>query len=165
MEHYQNLLETEPLSHSNFEFPKPISPTVPNDVVFCGKLITRQTGPDSELSRPETLAKNNSVRANGFTALLRSPSGVERRCRKSSSSRNYYNGMFGTVKFPLQMDLSDIKKRQEKNEPVSLPKVAAEEGSDDDGGKSCWELVQPLRRRGKLMSVLAKASFGCIPNF
>ncbi|KAL1291875.1 hypothetical protein HN51_060373 [Arachis hypogaea] len=165
MERYQNLLETRPASHSNFEFPKAVSPTVPNDVVFCGKVITRQTRPDSELSKPETLAKQNSGRTNGFTALLRSPSCMERRCRKSCSSNNKrYNGMFGTVKFPLQMDLSDIKMRQERNEPAPLPKFPSEEGCSD-GGESCWELVRPLRRRGALMSVLAKASCGCFPIF
>ncbi|KAL1291877.1 hypothetical protein HN51_060375 [Arachis hypogaea] len=164
MERYQNLLEARPASHSNFEFPKPNSPTVPNDVVFCGKVITRQNGPDPELSKPEALAKQNSGRANGFTALLKSPSCMERRCRRSCSSNKRYNGMFGTVKFPLQMDLSDIKMRQERNEPVSLPKFPAEDDSSD-GGESCWELVRPLRRRGALMSVLAKASCGCFPIF
>ena len=165
MKRYTNLLEAGPVSqagagHSNFEFPRAISPAVPNDVVFCGKIITRQTGPGPQPHKPESSAEINSGRTNGFTAMLRSPSLRENRCRRSDSARKRYNGMFGTVKFPLQMDLSDMKMRQERNEPMPLPKLPAEDG----GGESCWELVRPLRRRGTLMSVLAKASFGCIPT-
>jgi hypothetical protein len=66
--------------------------------------------------------------------------------------------MFGIAKFPLQMELSDIKMRQERKVPMPLPKFIAEE---DGGGESCWEIVRPLRRQGSIMSLL-KASFGCI---
>ncbi|KAG4947678.1 hypothetical protein AAZX31_15G248000 [Glycine max] len=135
-----------------FEFPAAVyvSGGVPNDVVFCGKVMTRRT-------EGETRALLRSETSNGFMAWLRSPSGREsRRYRRIESCRRRYNGMFGTVmKFPLQMELSDIKMRQERRElPPTMPKVAAK----GDGGESCWELVQPLRRRGTLKNAL----FGCL---
>nr|KYP44996.1 hypothetical protein KK1_033457 [Cajanus cajan] len=150
------------MKRSEFEFPATVvSSAVPNDVVFCGKVITRRTEPgldeESEnrvLLRSETCGR---TRANGFVAWLRSPSGRESRCRRSESCRRRYNGMFGTVKFPLQMELSDIKMRQERREPPSLPMAPAKDGGD--GGESCWELVRPLRRRGMLKNAL----FGCLP--
>ncbi|KAJ1391541.1 hypothetical protein SESBI_36524 [Sesbania bispinosa] len=166
MNRYPNLLESGPVSHvdaprSDFEFPTSVPQTgaVPNDVVFCGKVISRQTelGP-----APQASAESEKPlgRANGFTAWSRSPSGRENRCRRSDSCRKRYNGMFGTVKFPLQMELSDIKMRQERREPMPLSKVPVEE----NGGDSCWELVRPLRRRGNLLSaLLAKVSFRCMP--
>ncbi|RHN50507.1 hypothetical protein MtrunA17_Chr6g0458171 [Medicago truncatula] len=66
--------------------------------------------------------------------------------------------MFGMVKFPLQMELIDIKMRQERREPMKLPKFTEQE---EVGGESRWEMVRPLRRRWTIMSAL-KASFGCI---
>ncbi|KHN40181.1 hypothetical protein glysoja_041844 [Glycine soja] len=120
-----------------FEFPAAVyvSGGVPNDVVFCGKVMTRRTEGETR-------------------ALLRSE--TSNRYRRIESCRRRYNGMFGTVmKFPLQMELSDIKMRQERRElPPTMPKVAAK----GDGGESCWELVQPLRRRGTLKNAL----FGCL---
>ncbi|GAU32210.1 hypothetical protein TSUD_277900 [Trifolium subterraneum] len=53
-------------------------------------------------------------RKNVFVAGLRSPSGRVNRRRRSDSDRKSYTGIFGTVKFPLQMELSDMKMRQER---------------------------------------------------
>lgn len=155
------------MKRSEFEFPATvISTTVPNDVVFCGKVITRRTEPGSaQQDEGETrslLRSESSGRVNGFSAWLRSPSGREIRCRRSESfqRRKHYNGMFGTVKFPLQMELSDIKMRQDRREPPPPPpqlRVSAKDGGD--GGESCWELVRPLRRGGTLKNAL----FRCLP--
>ncbi|KAK7271883.1 hypothetical protein RJT34_28137 [Clitoria ternatea] len=155
--------------HSEFEFPATvfsISNSVPNNVVFCGKVITRRTEPASSGGEGRVLWRSESFSgpSNQFVAWIRSPSGRENRWRRSESSRKRYNGMFGTVKFPLQMELSDIKMRQERREPLPLPKIPAKDDGDKDGGESCWELVRPLRRRGTLLNALAKATFGgCIP--
>jgi len=129
---------------TNFEFPTNFSNELPNDVVFCGKVITRKTEPQAN--------KDNIT----VVASIRSLSVKENRYRRSSSKS--YTSMFGMVKFPLQMELSDIKMRQERREPMKLPKFTEEE--DHDGG-SCWEMVRPLRRRWTIMRAL-KASFGCI---
>nr|KYP44999.1 hypothetical protein KK1_033460 [Cajanus cajan] len=139
------------MKRSQFEFPTTAdSGAVPNDVVFCGKLITRQTEPGPHdgsenrvLVRSETCGRTKPQ--------LRSASGGESRWRRP------YNGMFGAAKFPLQMELSDIKMRQERREPASLPRVPVEDGGD--GGESCWELIRPLRRRG----MLRNAFFQCFP--
>ncbi|MCI01054.1 hypothetical protein A2U01_0022078 [Trifolium medium] len=108
--------------------------------------------------RKQTEGENAFDRKNVFVAGLRSPSGKENRWRRSDSDRKSYTGIFGTVKFPLQMGLSDMKMRQERKEPVTLSKFMAEDG----GKKSFRELVW---RRGRLMSSL-KSSFRirCISN-
>ncbi|CAJ1958265.1 unnamed protein product [Sphenostylis stenocarpa] len=143
------------MKHSEFEFPATVavSSAVPDDVVFCGKVITRRTESETRL----LLRSDSSGRTNGFVAWLRSPSGRESRCRRSESFSRRYNGMFGAVmKFPLQMELGDIKMRQERRESrPPPPRVMVK----NDGGESCWELVRPLRRRGTLKNAL----FGCIP--
>lgn len=145
----KSLEQSQPGStRTDFEFPASTFGELPNDVVFCGKVITRKTEPGPA---PQT------KRDTAFVVGNRTSSGVENRYRRCRSERKSYNGMFGTAKFPLQMELSDIKMRQERREPVALPKFPAEDG----GGESCWELVRPLRRRGTFMSALM-ASFGCI---
>lgn len=146
MKPYQKLLQpTSP----DFEFHKCFNTSLPNDVVFCGKLINRKTEPGSTLQITRREGESNV-----FIAGLRSPSGRENRWRRSESDKKSYTGIFGTVKFPLQMELSDMKKRQERKEQVSVPKFTAGGG----GEESCRELVRPLRRRGTFMSIL-KSSF------
>jgi hypothetical protein len=93
-----------------------------------------------------------SDQKNVFVAGLRSPSGRENPWKRSDSDRkSYYIGIFGSLKFPLQMGLSDIKMRQERMEPITLSKFTAEDG----GKKSCSKLV---RHRRTLISSL-KSSF------
>ncbi|CAL5185723.1 unnamed protein product [Lathyrus oleraceus] len=150
MKRNNKLLESGPISktvttRADFEFSTGALTELPNHVVFFGKVITRKT-------EPKTRTENVVVPG------IRSSSGKETRYRRSGSEKKRYTGMFGMVKFPLQMELSDIKMRQERREPVPLPKFTTKE---DGGGESCWEMVRPLRRRGTVMSAL-KASFGCI---
>jgi hypothetical protein len=150
----QKLFETGSISkpvtkQTDFEFSTSVSSELHNDVVFCGKVITRKTESDPAPQK----RKDNTV-----VAGVKFPSGRENRYRRSGSERKNFSGMFGIAKFPLQMELSDIKMRQERREPIPLPKFTAEE---DGGGESCWEIVRPLRRQGSIMSLL-KASFGCI---
>ncbi|CAJ1947513.1 unnamed protein product [Sphenostylis stenocarpa] len=152
------------MKRSEFEFPATISSSdVADDVVFCGKVITRRTEPGPAPQRDsETrvlLRSESSGRTNRFSAFLRSPSGREFRCRRSESCRKRYNGMFGTVKFPLQMELSDIKTRRERREALPPPPPVLTAKDDGDGRESCWELVRPLRRRGMLKNAL----FTCLP--
>jgi len=141
---------------SEFEFPLATGTAfgaVPDDVVFCGKVIKRRS--ESEIRAP--LRSESSRRPNGFVAWLRSPSGREIRCRRSESFQRRYNGAFGAVmKFPLQMELSDIKMRQDRRDSRPPPPRFT---ALDDGDESCWELVRPLRRRGTLKNAL----FGCLP--
>ncbi|PNX93330.1 hypothetical protein L195_g016481 [Trifolium pratense] len=153
MKSYQKLLEHGSVSktsttQTDFEFPTSVSNELRNDVVFCGKIITRKTE-----SNPAPQTKRNTAVVVG----IKSPSGKENRYRRSGSERKSY-GLFRIAQFPLQMELSDIKMRQERKVPMPFPKFTAVE---DGSGESCWEMVRPLRRQGSIMSLL-KASFGCI---
>ncbi|KAK7266835.1 hypothetical protein RIF29_19492 [Crotalaria pallida] len=159
MRRYTSLIKPGPVSdtgmaQSDFEFPLPIiSTATPNDVVFCGKLITRQTEPAPRPQKPKSAAPST-----GIFSGLRSRSGMENRYRKigSSSGHKHYNGLLGAaVKFPLQMELSDMKMRQERREPFLRPKMPVT--VEECGGESCWELVRPLRRRGTLLRAF------CVP--
>ncbi|WJX70865.1 hypothetical protein P8452_54926 [Trifolium repens] len=156
MKGYQKLLQPGPVSNSNtarpdFEFNTGSTNSLSNDVVFCGKVISRKTEPGSALQKKQIEGEKTSDEKNVFVAGLRTPSGRENRWRRSDSDRKSYIGIFGTLKFPLQMGLSDIKMRQERMEPMTLSKFTVEDG----GKKSCSELV---RHRRTLMSSL-KSSF------
>ncbi|KAG4926794.1 hypothetical protein GmHk_19G054198 [Glycine max] len=150
------------MKRSEFEFPATdFYSAIPSDVVLFGKVITRRTepGPDKRENRVLSKSESSSGRSNGFMSWLRSPSGKKNRCRRSESGRSRYKTV---LKFPLQMELSDIKKRQDRREslpppPPPLPIFTAKDDSDSDGGESCWELVRPSRRQGTLKN----AFFGC----
>ncbi|KAF1877664.1 hypothetical protein Lal_00040382 [Lupinus albus] len=47
------------IDHSNFEFPTTISTASPNHVLFCGKLITRQSQPHKPNSSVSTLRSSS----------------------------------------------------------------------------------------------------------
>ncbi|BAU01614.1 hypothetical protein LR48_Vigan10g205700 [Vigna angularis] len=155
------------MQRSEFEFPATdYSGCVADDVVFCGKVITRRTepgpAPQNESKAWVLPRSESSGRTNGIVTWLRSPSGKEKRWRRSESCRKRKSEMFGTVlKFPLQMELSDIKMRQDRREcpPPPLPPRVPAKDDDDEGGESCWELVRPLRRGGTFKNLL----FRCIP--
>ncbi|PNX93331.1 hypothetical protein L195_g016482 [Trifolium pratense] len=116
MKRDQKLLETGSISkpgtkRTDFEFPTSVSSELSNDVVFCGKVITRKTEPDSAPQK----RKDNAI-----VAGIKLPSGRENRYRRSGSERKNFSGMFGIAKFPLQMELSDMKMRQERRESITL---------------------------------------------
>ncbi|GAU32211.1 hypothetical protein TSUD_277910 [Trifolium subterraneum] len=160
MKGYQKLLQPGSVAHSNttrpadFEFNTGFTNSLSNDVVFRGKVISRKIEPDSTLQKKQMEGENMSDQKNVFVAGLRSPSGRENRWRGSDRDRKCYTGIFGTLQFPLQMGLSDIKMRQERMEPMTLSKFTAKNG----GKKSCRELV---RHRRTLMSIVGnlKSSF------
>ncbi|CAJ1947511.1 unnamed protein product [Sphenostylis stenocarpa] len=152
------------MQRAEFQFPATdFSSAGPADVVFCGKLISRRVepgpAPQNESENRVLSRSESSGGTNVSVTRIRSPSGM----RRSESCRKRNNGMFGTVlKFPLQMELSDIKMRQNRREcrpPPLPPRVSAEDDVDGDGGESCWELVRPLRRGGTFKNLL----FRCIP--
>ncbi|BAU01615.1 hypothetical protein LR48_Vigan10g205600 [Vigna angularis] len=156
------------MQRSEFEFPATdFSGAVADDVVFCGKVITRRTepspAPQSESKTRVLPRAESSGHTSGILTWLRSPSAKEKRWRRNESCRKRKTEMFGTVlKFPLQMELSDIKMRQDRREclpPPPLPPRVPSKDDDDDGGESCWELVRPLRPGGTFKNLL----FQCIP--
>ncbi|KAI4357198.1 hypothetical protein L6164_001163 [Bauhinia variegata] len=139
-------------------------------VTSRGKVIVRQTEPappskDPFQSRSESFGRlifgRTSSRSNSGqdrrTDSLQSYFAVENRCSRSSSTRKRYSGLLGILRFPLQMELSDIKKRQGRMESLGLPAFPGYgngESASGGGGKSWWELVRPLKRRNHLMTVL-----------
>ena len=158
----------------DFVFPTTISNgRGTNDVVFCGKvLISRTEEPDpshklknplmlssgSESFKPDSGRTNclNSGQCNRLDSLRSPPS--------SGSGMKRFTGLFGILRFPLHMELSEIKQRQCRREPLPLPKLMMDEDGevvDPGAGKNCWDIVRPMRRGNLLFSALAK--FGCIP--
>ncbi|CAL0299142.1 unnamed protein product [Lupinus luteus] len=108
------------MENSEFEFPIAIFAPSHDDIVFCGKVITRET--------KEVPLLRKSVSSGQIGVLfswLRSISGKKIRTGKSG--------------IPLQMELSDIKARQERNTLKSVKVPATAE--DYDG-----ELVRRLKR-------------------
>ena len=75
--------------------------------------------------------------------------------------------MFGSPKFPLEMELSDMRRRQNLRAPVPIISVAEAGEAAAAGGKSAgkvgkWSLLRMLRSRTQLRSAWAKAAFGCV---
>ena len=184
MEYSPLLLEPEfrPVSQTgseedcfDFQFPK-ITNTgaaLPNDIVFCGKVITHQTRTEPDPSRKRRKTPS-SLRSQSFSKVKSGPCISSQEKRSESfrwpgigGNRKHNNGLFGIVKYPSTMELSEIKERQSRKEPVPLPKFKVGEGGElvvVDGGKgNRWELVRPMRRRHVLMNAFVKAWFGCIP--
>ncbi|KAF5729513.1 hypothetical protein HS088_TW21G01680 [Tripterygium wilfordii] len=65
---------------------------------------------------------------------------------------------------PPRMELSEIKKRQSKRSPRPMFLVAEVSGDDGGAGRVNSGLLGPWRHRSLLLTVLAKASHGCIPR-
>ena len=149
-------------SNSAFELP-----TLQSDVVFCGKLTGRQTNPSSE---HQLMARSNPYRK---LKLVRSVDHDQRRCslqlpetgyirlqRRNSCNKKYASRLFGVVKFPVQMELSDMKRRQ--SERSARLAAAARGGEREKGEKSGlkWLLIRTLRRKsGQWLNALSTSSF------
>ncbi|KAK7277308.1 hypothetical protein RIF29_18459 [Crotalaria pallida] len=163
MKHYEPIPRPDSLTgtgHLDFNFPTPISPdtALQNDVVFCGKVMiqksepapsTERTNKKPFLTKCESLRKPNPVRNQrwGDSRLLR------RSSSSSCSRRRHFNGLFGAVKFPVQMELSDMRRRQERRgKERLLPEIPA-----DGGRRYCWQLIRPLKRS---LGAFAAALFG-----
>ncbi|KAJ1393872.1 hypothetical protein SESBI_34635 [Sesbania bispinosa] len=162
----RRLVSATDTGHFDFKFPSPISePALQNDIVFCGKVMVQQTEPvHVTRERNPFLVRSESFRklGSGRSGSLRLPATGDRRLRRSSSSWRQLNNLFGVVKFPVQMELSDMKKRQERRESEALLPNTPAAGD----GKSCWQLIRRLRRKGQrhLFNALPTASFRCFPR-
>ncbi|KAK7364699.1 hypothetical protein VNO80_13440 [Phaseolus coccineus] len=149
-------------STSAFEFP-----SLQSDVVFGGKLTGCQTHPSSE---HQLMARSNPYRK---LKLVRCVDHAQRRCslqlpetgysrfqRRNTCSKKYASRLFGVVKFPLQMKLSDIKRRQ--SERSARLAAAARDGEQEKGEKSGleWRLIRTLRRKSaQWLNALSTSSF------
>ncbi|KAM3714582.1 hypothetical protein ACB098_01G347600 [Castanea mollissima] len=104
-------------------------------------------------SPPETIERNSSVRSVGSKSEIA--------LKKAASSRpRWYFFMFGMVKFPTEMELSDIKNRQvRRNQPQSMIFPV---NRNSGKGSGSWKLLKALSCKDHA-SVAVTASF-CVPR-
>jgi hypothetical protein len=109
---------------------------------------------NSMISSPQEIERNSSVKSVGKsdTALKKVA---------SASRPRWYLLMFGMVKFPPEMELSDIKNRQvRQNHPSMLFPVNRSSGTGKGSGS--WRLLKALSCKDPA-SVAVTASF-CVPH-
>ena len=73
--------------------------------------------------------------------------------------------MFGLPKFPLEMELSDMRRRQNRRAPAPIIPVAEAREAAAGGksaGKGQWGLLRSLRCRANLLSAFGRAGFSCV---
>lgn len=104
-------------------------------------------------SPPETIERNSSVKSVGSKSEIA--------LKKAASSRpRWYFFMFGMVKFPTEMELSDIKNRQvRRNQPQSMIFPV---NRNSGKGSGSWKLLKALSCKDHA-SVAVTASF-CVPR-
>ncbi|KAK7380749.1 hypothetical protein VNO78_33266 [Psophocarpus tetragonolobus] len=152
-----------------FEFPTLLSVSdvdPPNDVVFCGRVMVHQTDQPPLMERSNSFNKPNPVRsAHRRWGWLPLPATRYSRLQKSGSGggggRRRVSGMFGVIKFPLQMELNDMRKRQTKIAMTTMTMMTSEDKAEK-GEKSGWklQLVRMLRRKGReWLNALSTSSF------
>ncbi|KAI4384027.1 hypothetical protein MLD38_009799 [Melastoma candidum] len=137
------------------------------DVLFCGKLITySETQPASSIhtnSRREQSARKNKTGATK-KARARTVSNTSARCDK------WYMLAFGLARFPSEMAMSEIRRRQGKGNQGAV--VMSGEGGRMKKGKEggVWWMLKALGRSRReddgvvSAGAVVKASFGCIPR-
>ncbi|KAH7537383.1 hypothetical protein FEM48_Zijuj03G0086700 [Ziziphus jujuba var. spinosa] len=160
-------------------------PPLENGIVFCGKSIPHgKPVVNLNLNIPTTTSTQKPfiedpfcLRSESFNLLRGSTSHFANRsksvrlpengnCRYQSSSSRKHKVLIGLVKFPTRMELSDIRKRQDRIAPVPMFHVA--DGSQPvvagggSGGRGHWSLLRRLRFRSHIVGSLARASFGCM---
>ncbi|XP_020228141.1 uncharacterized protein LOC109809292 [Cajanus cajan] len=84
-----------------------------------------------EPAAPE-VERNSSARSGGVAAEA-----------KKATKPRWYSLMFGTMKVPAEMELSDMKNRQVRRNPSTTMFVAAEPGGKV-GGKVSWRILKAL---------------------
>ncbi|KAK4784383.1 hypothetical protein SAY86_018751 [Trapa natans] len=92
--------------------------------------------------------------------------------QRSPSSKRKYRVLIGVTKFPSRMDMCEIKRRQSLQPPTPLFPVGGSNGEDvliemavgeKSQNHSQWSLsTLPLRCRSRVVTVLARASLGCM---
>ncbi|KAI4370650.1 hypothetical protein MLD38_018976 [Melastoma candidum] len=133
------------------------------EVMFCGKLI-----------RSAPLPSSPYVGARMERAVKRNRKGVAKKARvmaySSPRSDKWYMMAFGMARFPSEMALSEIRRRQGKGNLGGGSGHRLDSGEMVVGGKkggSSWGMMMKAlgcsrRRDGE--AVVVKASYGCIPG-
>ena len=106
-------------------------------------------------SPPETIERNSSVKSVGNKSEIS--------LKKAPSSRpRWYLFMFGMVKFPTEMELSDIKNRQVRRNQQQSMIFPVNRSSVSSKGSGSWKLLKALSCKDHA-SVAVTASF-CVPR-
>lgn len=118
----------------------------------------------SKHALPVPLSENNGYATRKFTnkddfstkkaSLLVSP-----------MKSRWYLFAFGMARFPVEMELRDIKMRQSKKSPAN--KLRQETGKEMSNGrreKGLWGLLRFLGCKSHHAHAMVKASFGCMPS-
>lgn len=77
----------------------------------------------------------------------------------------WYLFAFGMGRFPKEMELRDMRKRQSNRRPVTMFQFKAESEivKGSTRRKNLWGLIRSLMCRNQPAGVMVKTSFGCIP--
>ncbi|CAJ1947772.1 unnamed protein product [Sphenostylis stenocarpa] len=133
--------------NSAFEFPTLIcNSPLQRHVVFCGKIIHRQPQPSSR--HPFMTRSNSYEKWKPVRPADRGQRWASLQFPDTGHSRKYVNGLFGVVKFPVQMELSDIRKRQSA-QSARLAAAADGEPQKDVRSGLEWQLIRTLRRKSR----------------
>lgn len=120
----------------------------PDNIVFCGKLIPYK--------HHEPISKN---KCKSNTKKI-----------SASNSRRWYLFMFGLGSFPVEMELTDMRRRQSRRVPAA---VARSEGGGEEVGvcrsrrKGLWRMIRlylGCGGGGRQTDAVAKVSYWCMPR-
>ncbi|KAF3433901.1 hypothetical protein FNV43_RR25004 [Rhamnella rubrinervis] len=153
-------------------------------VVFCGKSIPLRKPlnhnnnsivlrPAVPTQKPPRLGGPFCLRSESFKMSRAPASHFATRSKsvrfppaKGSSSSRKHKVLIGPAKFPSTMELSDIRKRQDRLAPVmKFPVVDGGQPLVSGEGKGLFGgLLRPMRFRSSIVGALARACFGCMPR-
>lgn len=150
-----------------FEFSSPLKATVPENIMFCGKLIPCKKDPSSDHEKAQTF-NGVGVPVERHVKSARKVSGA-----KPSLSSRWYLLVFGLAKFPGHMEMRDIKKRQNTRKSSSPASYESDKcggirgeivKGDQVKGKGIWALLRAIGGSSQRANSMVKASLGCVPK-
>ncbi|KAM7499172.1 hypothetical protein LguiA_023586 [Lonicera macranthoides] len=120
----------------------------PDNIMFCGKLIPY---------KHQEPISNNKCKSNTKKV-------------SASNSRRWYLFMFGLGSFPVEMELSDMRRRQSRRVPAAVVRSEGS-GCDEVGvcrrrGKGLWRMIRLYLGcgSGRQADAVVKASYWCMPR-
>ncbi|KAK8542202.1 hypothetical protein V6N13_137223 [Hibiscus sabdariffa] len=167
-----------PHDRDRFEFPfisnTRLKNNETNDIVFCGKLIKEQEFVVDNRDQGKHFSSSHSAKQFnkekkdlGSLYLVNSKSKSSLLTKsfrfQNSSSVKQYRSLIGITKIQLKMELSDLKKRQSKQDyPLPMFPPSTTNVDNIDGcsvsDKRCfvWNLLRPTRYRAHTFSGMNK---------
>lgn len=164
------------------------------NIIFCGKLIpykelpeksqnqetnnvnTKQNHTKKGFFRWKSLSFNKTRSSSKGLKVYETSKSCDFSVGKvtmlaSPTKSRWYLYMFGMTRFPTEMELRDIKTRQNRIKSPSMMFRSVEcddmvKGNEDESrrGNGMWRLLRILGCRRQHVNTVVKASFGCIPS-